>query len=288
MKQEKITNLYTPHGTLDIYMEEIGQIKLISPDREAELARRARRGDIKAMQRLVEVNLRFVVSVAKQYQNQGLSLPDLINEGNLGMLKAAEKFDPTRGFKFITCAVSWIRSEMVFAISENIRLVHRPYNDVILSSKIEIARLRFFQENGRDPLVDELSVILEESPKHIKKAVLSSMRDTSLTGLLDETNEKSRTFLDVFPDEYASGPEDGLMEKSIKDDIKRSLDMLLSGQERYVVKKLFGIGCEEDFIENLSEELGLPIKKIQSIKNHAILKIRRSKEAKRLLRKHLN
>jgi len=245
MRQLKITKSITNResASLDKYLQEIGREDLITVEEEVELAQRIRAGDRIALEKLTRANLRFVVSVAKQYQNQGLSLPDLINEGNLGLIKAAEKFDETRGFKFISYAVWWIRQSILQALAEQSRIVRLPLNQVGSLNKINKAFSKFEQENERRPSPEELADVLDIPVDKIADTMKVSGRHISVDAPFVEGEDNS--LLDVMINDDSPNADRVLINESLSKEIERVLAFTLSDRERDIVKKFFGIGVAE-------------------------------------------
>ena len=244
MRQLKITNAITTRETrsLDKYLQEIGREELITVNEEVELARRIKAGDIKARNKLTEANLRFVVSVAKQYQNQGLPLPDLINEGNVGLLRAAEKFDETRGFKFISYAVWWIRQAILQALAEQSRIVRLPLNQVGALNRIGKELSKFEQENERRPSAEELSDRLGIPVDKVVDSLKVSGRHVSVDAPFAEGEDN--TLLDVMTSDDMPTTDAGLTQESLSKEVDRALRQL-SEREQDILKMFFGIGCQE-------------------------------------------
>ena len=252
---------------LDKYLQDIGREPMLSPDEEVELARRIRKGDRNALDRLVRANLRFVVSVAKQYQNQGLALPDLINEGNLGLIKAAEKFDETRGFKFISYAVWWIRQSILQALAEQSRIVRLPLNQVGSLNKIQRAIADFEQENQRRPSPQEIADQLDIPIEKVKESYRMSGRSVSMDTPLGDSEDN--TLLDVMSD-TDSAPTDALLNhESLALELKRALQNL-PDRERDIVESCFGIGREELSLEEIGLRFGLTRERVRQIKEKAL------------------
>ncbi len=281
MRQLKITKSITNResASLDKYLQEIGKYDLISVDEEVELARRIKKGDKEAIDKLIRANLRFVVSVAKQYQNQGLSLPDLINEGNLGLIKAAEKFDETRGFKFISYAVWWIRQAIMQAINEQSRIVRLPLNQVSSLTKYKKAIAEFEQEHHRKPTEEELAEILETTEEKIKKTVSASGRQVSVDAPFSE--DEDNTLLDVLVNEDTPKADDTLMRESLKIEIERAL-ATLTEREREIIKLSFGIGTEAISLEEIGEKYDLTRERVRQIREKALKKLRNTSRSKNL------
>ncbi|MCL1974154.1 MAG: RNA polymerase sigma factor RpoD/SigA [Bacteroidetes bacterium] len=285
MRQLKITKSITNResASLDKYLQEIGREELISVEEEVELAQRIRRGEQEALEKLTRANLRFVVSVAKQYQNQGLSLPDLINEGNLGLIKAAEKFDETRGFKFISYAVWWIRQSILQALAEQSRIVRLPLNQVGSLNKINRALSKFEQENERVPSPDELSEILDIPREKIADTLRVSGRHVSVDAPFVDGEDNN--LLDVLVNNDSPNADRGLVNESLNKEIERALSTLTE-RERDIVKYFFGIGTQEMTLEEIGEYFGLTRERVRQIKEKAIRRLRHSARSK-LLKSYL-
>ncbi len=244
-----------------------------------ELAQRIRKGDQEALEKLTRANLRFVVSVAKQYQNQGLSLPDLINEGNLGLIKAAEKFDETRGFKFISYAVWWIRQSILQALAEQSRIVRLPLNQVGSLNKINKALTRFEQENERQPTNEELSEMIDVPKDKISDTLRVGSRHVSVDAPFVEGEDNS--LLDVLPNDDSPSADRGLVNESLNTEIERALSTL-TDREREIVKSFFGIGCQEMTLEEIGERFGLTRERVRQIKEKAIRRLKSPSRSKLL------
>mgnify|MGYP005812876739 FL=1 len=285
MRQLKITKSITNResASLDKYLQEIGREDLITVEEEVELAQRIKNGDRQALEKLTRANLRFVVSVAKQYQNQGLSLPDLINEGNLGLIKAAEKFDETRGFKFISYAVWWIRQSILQALAEQSRIVRLPLNQVGSLNKINKAFSRFEQENERRPSAEELSEELDIPVDKIADTMKVSGRHVSVDAPFVEGEDNS--LLDVMINDDSPNADKVLINESLSKEIERALSTL-SDREHEIVKKFFGIGVPEMTLEEIGDEFGLTRERVRQIKEKAIRRLRSSSRSK-LLKSYL-
>ena len=285
MRQLKITKSITNResASLDKYLQEIGREELVSPEEEVELAQRIRKGDQEALEKLTRANLRFVVSVAKQYQNQGLSLPDLINEGNLGLIKAAEKFDETRGFKFISYAVWWIRQSILQALAEQSRIVRLPLNQVGSLNKINKALGKFEQENERQPSTEELADMIDIPKDKIADTLRVSGRHVSVDAPFVEGEDNS--LLDVLPNDDSPSADRGLTNESLGTEIERALQ-ILTVREREIIKSFFGIGCQEMTLEELGERLDLTRERVRQIKEKAIRKLKKP-SASKLLKSYL-
>jgi len=285
MRQLKITKSITNResASLDKYLQEIGREELISVEEEVELAQRIRRGEQDALEKLTRANLRFVVSVAKQYQNQGLSLPDLINEGNLGLIKAAEKFDETRGFKFISYAVWWIRQSILQALAEQSRIVRLPLNQVGSLNKINRALSKFEQENERVPSPEELADILDIPRDKIADTLRVSGRHVSVDAPFVDGEDNN--LLDVLVNNDSPNADRGLVNESLNKEIERALSTLTE-RERDIVKFFFGIGTHEMTLEEIGEYFGLTRERVRQIKEKAIRRLRHSARSK-LLKSYL-
>ncbi len=285
MRQLKITKSITNResASLDKYLQEIGREELIGVDEEVELAQRIRKGDQAALEKLTKANLRFVVSVAKQYQNQGLSLPDLINEGNLGLIKAAEKFDETRGFKFISYAVWWIRQSILQALAEQSRIVRLPLNQVGSLNKINKALSKFEQDNERMPSPDELAEMLDIPRDKIADTLRVSGRHVSVDAPFVDGEDNS--LLDVLVNNDSPNADKGLVNESLNKEIERALSTLTE-RERDIVKDFFGIGTQEMTLEEIGEKFGLTRERVRQIKEKAIRRLRHSNRSK-LLKSYL-
>ena len=285
MRQLKITKSITNResASLDKYLQEIGKEELITVEEEVELAQRIRKGDQEALEKLTKANLRFVVSVAKQYQNQGLSLPDLINEGNLGLIKAAEKFDETRGFKFISYAVWWIRQSILQALAEQSRIVRLPLNQVGSLNKINKAFARFEQENERTPSPEELAKALELPKEKISDTLRVAGRHVSVDAPFADGEDNS--LLDVLVNTDSPNADRGLINESLSTEVERALSTL-TDREKDIIKYFFGIGCQEMTLEEIGEKFGLTRERVRQIKEKAIRRLRHSSRSK-LLKSYL-
>ena len=281
MRQLKISKSITNResASLDKYLQEIGHEDLLTVDEEVELAQRIRKGDRKALEKLTKANLRFVVSVAKQYQNQGLSLPDLINEGNLGLIKAAEKFDETRGFKFISYALWWIRQSILQAIAKQSRIVRLPLNQVSSVNKINRVLNKFEQENERRPSVDEIADKVELPEDKIIDAMKVNGRHISVDAPFVEGEDNS--LLDIMVNDDAPLADRSLVMESLRDEITRALSML-NDRERNIIECFFGIGQPEMTLEEIGERFGLTRERVRQIKEKAIRRLRHNTKNKML------
>jgi RNA polymerase primary sigma factor len=284
MRQLKITKSITNResASLDKYLQEIGRKELITVDEEVELAQRIKQGDQAALDKLVSANLRFVVSVAKQYQNQGLSLPDLIDEGNLGLIKAAQKFDETRGFKFISYAVWWIRQSILQALAEQSRIVRLPLNQVGSLNKIGKALSRFEQENERRPSPEELAEQLDVPVDKISDTMKVSGRHVSVDAPFVEGEDNS--LLDVLPTDDSPMADQSLNQESLSKEVNRALEQL-NPRERDILKMFFGIGCQEMTLEEIGAKFDLTRERVRQIKEKAIRRLKGQKS--KLLKAYL-
>lgn len=282
MRQLKITKSITNResASLDKYLQEIGREDLITAEEEVVLAKKIRDGDEVALAKLVKANLRFVVSVSKQYQNQGLSLPDLINEGNLGLIKAAKRFDETRGFKFISYAVWWIRQSILQALAEQSRIVRLPLNQVGSLNKINKAYSRLEQEFEREPTAEELSRVLELPEDKVADTMRVSGRHVSMDAPL--LNGEDNSLLDVIVNHDSPRADRLLMNESLQREIERSLSTLTE-RERDVIKLFFGIGCQHGLtLEEIGAKFDLTRERVRQIKEKAIRRLRHSSRSKLL------
>ena len=275
MRQLKITKSITNResASLDKDLQEIGKEDLITVEEEVELAQRIRKGDQEALEKLTKANLRFVVSVAKQYQNQGLSLPDLINEGNLGLIKAAEKFDETRGFKFISYAVWWIRQSILQALAEQSRIVRLPLNQVGSLNKINKAFARFEQEHERVPSPEELAQELELPREKVTDTLRVAGRHISVDAPFADGEDNS--LLDVLVNPDSPNADRGLINESLATEVGRALETLTE-RERDIIRYFFGIGCSEMTLEEIGEKFDLTRERVRQIKEKAIRRLRHS------------
>ena len=285
MRQLKITKSITSRdsASLDKYLQEIGPEALLPVEEEVELSQRIRKGDRRALDKLVRANLRFVVSVAKQYQNQGLSLPDLINEGNVGLIKAAEKFDETRGFKFISYAVWWIRQTILQALAEQSRIVRLPLNQVGSLNKINKAFARFEQEHERVPSPEELAQELELPREKVTDTLRVAGRHISVDAPFADGEDNS--LLDVLVNPDSPNADRGLINESLATEVDRALETLTE-RERDIIRYFFGIGCSEMTLEEIGEKFDLTRERVRQIKEKAIRRLRHSSRSK-LLKSYL-
>lgn len=281
MRQLKITKSITNResASLDKYLQEIGKEEMVSTEEEVELAQRIRKGDRKALEKLTKANLRFVVSVAKQYQNQGLSLPDLINEGNVGLIKAAEKFDETRGFKFISYAVWWIRQSILQAIADQSRIVRLPLNQTGAVNKINRALSKFEQENERRPNIEELSETIDLPMEKIGEAMTANTHHVSVDAPFAEGDDNS--LLDIMINENSPMADLQLVKESLQAEINTALKSL-NERERNVVQAFFGINQPEMTLEEIGDKYGLTRERVRQIKEKAIRRLRNSTKNKLL------
>ena len=281
MRQLKITHSITNRDikSLDKYLQDICSEELLTPEEEVQLAQRIKAGDQSALDKLTKANLRFVVSVAKQYQNQGLSLPDLINEGNLGLIKAAEKFDETRGFKFISYAVWWIRQSILQALAEQSRIVRLPLNQVGSLNKITKAFSKFEQEHERKPSPEELAEELDIPVEKISDTLKVSGRHISVDAPFVEGEDNS--LLDVLVNDDAPVADRMLMNESLSKEIDRALSTLTE-RESDIIKMFFGLGSQEMTLEEIGDKFGLTRERVRQIKEKAIRRLRQNSRSKLL------
>ena len=281
MRQLKITKSITNRETasLDKYLHEIGKVGLITVEEEIELAQRIRKGDRIALEKLTKANLRFVVSVAKQYQNQGLTLPDLINEGNLGLIKAAGRFDETRGFKFISYAVWWIRQSIMQALAEQSRIVRLPLNQIGSLNRINKAFSRFEQENERTASPDEIADSLELTKDKVVDALRVSGRHVSVDAPFVQGEENS--LLDILENDDSPDTDNILISESLIREIDRALTTL-TDREKNILKLFFGIGTSEMTLEEIGDYFGLTRERVRQIKEKAIRRLRHSSRSELL------
>ena len=288
MRQLKIAKQVTNRETasLDKYLQEIGRVDLISPEEEVELAHRIRTGDKAALERLTKANLRFVVSVSKQYQNQGLALPDLINEGNVGLIKAAERFDETRGFKFISYAVWWIRQSILQALAEQARIVRLPLNKIGSINKINKAYSELEQKFERPPSAEELAEFIGCTTEEIKQSLSHNGRHVSMDAPLVEGDESSSSMYDVLANDSLPGPESNLVVESLRKDIERSLTALTQ-RESDVVRLFYGLeGRSPMSLDEIGVRFDLTRERVRQIKEKAIRRLKHSSK-NRILRSYL-
>lgn len=286
MRQLKITKQVTNRDTLslDKYLHEIGKVELLSAEKEVELAKRIKKGDRAALETLIKANLRFVVSVSKQYQNQGLSLPDLINEGNLGLIKAAERFDETRGFKFISYAVWWIRQSILQALAEQARIVRLPLNKIGSINKINKAFNKLEQEFQREPTVEEVAKLMEAKPELVEDSMNFSSIHVSMDAPLRD--EEGNNLYDVMLNNDSPNPDEELLNSSLKQEIERSL-ATLGEREAEILRFYFGLrGYQSHTLEEIGDEFGLTRERVRQIKEKAIKKLK-NQYRNRLLKSYL-
>ena len=280
MRQLKITKQVTNRETasLDKYLQEIGKVELITAEEEVQLAQRIRQGDQSALEKLTKANLRFVVSVSKQYQNQGLSLPDLINEGNLGLIKAAQRFDETRGFKFISYAVWWIRQSILQALAEQSRIVRLPLNKIGSINKINKALSKLEQEYEREPSAEEIAELLELTENDVKESMKNSGRHISMDAPLVQGEESN--MYDVLRSNDSPSPEAGLINDSLRKEIDRALSTL-TAREADVIKYYFGLNGEHAMtLEEIGEKFDLTRERVRQIKEKAIRRLKQTSRSK--------
>ncbi|WP_026259893.1 sigma-70 family RNA polymerase sigma factor [Segetibacter koreensis] len=283
MRQLKITKSITNRESqsLEKYLQEIGKVELLTPEEEVALAVRIKKGDQQALERLTKANLRFVVSVSKQYQNQGLTLPDLINEGNLGLIKAAQRFDETKGFKFISYAVWWIRQSILQALAEQSRIVRLPLNKVGLTNRISKAYQMLEQEFEREPTAEELADLLEITTEEVATSLMMSTRHVSVDGPIMDGEEN--TLIDVLVNENADTTDERLVHtESLSIEIARSLKSLTERQKN-VLCYFYGIGVDHPMsLEDIGERYSLTRERVRQIKDKAITKLRTTSRCKEL------
>ncbi|MDB4103910.1 RNA polymerase sigma factor RpoD/SigA [Salibacteraceae bacterium] len=285
MRQLKIVQQITNRETasLDKYLTEIGREDLINAEQEVELAIRIKQGDQQALAKMVRANLRFVVSVSKQYQNQGLSLPDLINEGNLGLIKAAKRFDETRGFKFISYAVWWIRQSILQSLAEQARIVRLPLNKIGNINKINRAYAQLEQVYEREPTVDELATELEMAEGVISQNIKNNRRHVSMDAPLLGSEDDERNMYDTMSGDSENNPEISLLNESLRREIERSL-ATLSDRESDVIRLYFGLtGKHPMTLEEIGEEFDLTRERVRQIKEKAIRRLRHTSRSKLLM-----
>ena len=282
MRQLNITKQVTNRETasLDKYLHDIGKVELITAEEEVELARKIKDGDQAALEKLTKANLRFVVSVAKQYQNQGLSLPDLINEGNLGLIKAAQRFDETRGFKFISYAVWWIRQSILQALAEQSRIVRLPLNKIGTINKINKAYAYLEQEYEREPRADEIAALLDITESEVKDSMRNSSRHLSMDASL--TQDKDNNMYDVLKSEDSPTPDTGLLYESLKQEINRTISTLPQ-READIIKLYFGLDSKHPMtLEEIGEKFELTRERVRQIKEKAIRRLKNQAKCKNL------
>lgn len=283
MRQLKITKQVTnrENASLDKYLQEIGRVELITADEEVELARKIRQGNEAALDKLVKSNLRFVVSVSKQYQNQGLSLPDLINEGNLGLIKAAQRFDETRGFKFISYAVWWIRQSILQALAEQSRIVRLPLNKIGAINKINKAYAKLEQQLEREPTADEVAVTMDLLPQDVFETLKNNGKHVSMDAPLS-TNDEGGSMYDVMEEKDSLRPDKGLLDDSLRQEIERSLSTL-TPREADVVRLYFGLtGKQPLTLEEIGDKFDLTRERVRQIKEKAVRRLKHTSRSKLL------
>lgn len=288
MRQLKIAKQVTNRETasLDKYLQEIGKVDLITAEEEVELARKIKVGDQLALDRLTKANLRFVVSVSKQYQNQGLSLPDLINEGNLGLIKAAQRFDETRGFKFISYAVWWIRQSILQALAEQSRIVRLPLNKIGAINKINKAFSKLEQEYEREPTADEIAIILDVTEYDVKESMRNAGRHISMDAPLSVTDDNAGNLYDVYSSDDGESTEGALLSESLRREIERALHTL-TPREADVVRLYFGLNGENALtLEEIGERFSLTRERVRQIKEKGIRRLKHTSRCK-ILRTYL-
>lgn len=282
MRQLKITKSITNResASVDKYLQDIGKVDLITPEEEVELASRIKQGDQVALEKLIKANLRFVVSVSKQYQNQGLSLPDLINEGNLGLIKAAKRFDHTKGFKFISYAVWWIRQSILQALAEHSRVIRLPLNKIGSLSKIKKVYSELEQQYEREPSAAELAQAMDLPEFKVKEALSVSGRHVSFDAPFQDG--ETGTLLDVLPNGDSPKTDAGMMDESLSTEIERSLDTL-TDRQKDVVKLYFGIGVKHEMsLAEIGEKYGISRERVRQIKDKALRRLKHSAKNKHL------
>jgi RNA polymerase primary sigma factor len=280
MRQLKITKQVTNRETpsLDKYLHEIGKVKLVTTDEEVVLAKKIKQGDQKALETLVNANLRFVVSVAKQYQNQGLTLPDLINEGNLGLIKAAQRFDETRGFKFISYAVWWIRQSILQALAEQARIVRLPLNKIGCINKVNNTFSRLEQEFQREPTSEEIADLLDLAPKDVKDALKVTSRHISMDAPLKK--DEDNTLYDILLEKDTESPDAQLLNDSLRKEIERSLSTL-SMREADIIRLYYGLSGEPPYsLEEIGKLFNLTRERVRQIKEKGIKRLKHTYRSK--------
>jgi RNA polymerase primary sigma factor len=287
MRQLKITKQITNRETasLDMYLQDIGRVELITADEEVTLAQRIKAGDQKALDKLVKANLRFVVSVSKQYQNQGLSLPDLINEGNMGLIKAAQRFDETRGFKFISYAVWWIRQSILQALAEQSRIVRLPLNKIGAINKINKTFAKLEQELEREPIAEEISELLDILPEDIRETMKNQGRHMSMDAPLGNL-EDGGSMYELLENTHEVTPDNELIKESLRNEIDRALTGLTS-READVVRLYYGLsGGHSHSLEEIGEKFELTRERVRQIKEKAVRRLKHASKS-RILKDYL-
>jgi RNA polymerase primary sigma factor len=285
MRQLKITKQITNRETasLDMYLQDIGRVELITADEEVMLAQKIKQGDQKALDKLVKANLRFVVSVSKQYQNQGLSLPDLINEGNMGLIKAAQRFDETRGFKFISYAVWWIRQSILQALAEQSRIVRLPLNKIGAINKINKTFAKLEQELEREPIAEEIAEILDILPEDIRETMKNQGRHMSMDAPLGTNVEDGGSMYELMENKHEAAPDNELMLESLRNEISRALTSL-TAREADVVKLYYGLsGGHSHSLEEIGEKFELTRERVRQIKEKAVRRLKHASRSKVLM-----
>ncbi|HRF99879.1 MAG TPA: RNA polymerase sigma factor RpoD/SigA [Bacteroidia bacterium] len=285
MRQLKITKQITNRETasLDMYLQDIGRVELITADEEVVLAQKIKQGDQKALDKLVKANLRFVVSVSKQYQNQGLSLPDLINEGNMGLIKAAQRFDETRGFKFISYAVWWIRQSILQALAEQSRIVRLPLNKIGAINKINKTFAKLEQELEREPIAEEIAEILDILPEDIRETMKNQGRHMSMDAPLGTNVEDGGSMYELMENKHEASPDNELMMESLRNEISRALTSL-TAREADVIKLYYGLsGGHSHSLEEIGEKFELTRERVRQIKEKAVRRLKHASRSKVLM-----
>jgi len=284
MRQLKITKQITNRETasLDMYLQDIGRVELITADEEVVLAQKIKQGDQRALDKLVKANLRFVVSVSKQYQNQGLSLPDLINEGNMGLIKAAQRFDETRGFKFISYAVWWIRQSILQALAEQSRIVRLPLNKIGAINKINKTAAKLEQQLEREPIAEEISEILDILPADIRDTMRNQGRHMSMDAPIGNM-EDSGSMYDLMENKHEEAPDNELIIESLRNEINRALTGL-TPREADVVRLYYGLsGGHSHSLEEIGEKFELTRERVRQIKEKAVRRLKHASRSKFLM-----
>ncbi len=282
MRQLKITKQVTNRETasLDKYLQEIGKVELITAEEEVDLAKKIKQGDNRALEKLTKANLRFVVSVSKQYQNQGLSLPDLINEGNLGLIKAAQRFDETRGFKFISYAVWWIRQSILQALAEQSRIVRLPLNKIGSISKINKTFAKLEQEFEREPTAHEIALVLEITDNDVKETMKNAGKHVSMDAPLVSGDENANTMLEILANEDGGSPELALLNESLRREIERALSTLTQ-READVLRFYFGLdGSAPLSLEEIGQKFDLTRERVRQIKEKGVRRLKHTSRSK--------
>jgi len=282
MRQLKIAKSITNReiGSLDKFLQDVGKEGMISAEEEVLLAQRIRTGDQEALEKLVKANLRFVISVAKQYQNQGLSLPDLINEGNVGLIKAAKRFDETRGFKFISYAVWWIRQSILQALAEQSRIVRLPLNQVGALNKLKKESSRLEQQLERNPTIEELSDLMETSSDKLNDVLSISLKAISMDAPL--VADEDMNLIDIYVDDNAEGTDINVMQESLSKEIARSLS-ILSKKERDIISLFFGLGQAHGYtLDEIAVEFKLTRERVRQIKDRALKRLKQTAKTEQL------